>query len=138
LRRGVPDSKAIEQEQQQQPQHYKPAISVFDVLNENRYHFSQNTINYQPKSIQGDAHHYNAMDDFDWDEFVSNEYRKLEDKEHHSRRLNNDYNHVQWFNYFPMTGVKTEYYHRYSGTQTIVSSSPVPSYGFRGCAALCH
>jgi hypothetical protein len=26
---------------------------------------------------------------------------------------------IEWFNYFPMLGVRTEYYYRYSGSQTI-------------------
>ena len=52
-----------------------------------------------------------ADDSFDWETFI---------KTAGENRLLMDYDHVtKWFNYFPMLDVKTEYYYRYSGTQTV-------------------
>lgn len=53
--------------------------------------------------------------DFDWDQFIASQYESNDKR----RRLMN-YEHVEpWHNYFPMLGVRTEYYYRYSGTQTV-------------------
>lgn len=60
------------------------------------------------------------MDHFDWDAFIEGVYAKEEEHKHlHGRRRLLDYEHVDYFNYFPLLGVKTEYYFRYSGTQTV-------------------
>lgn len=64
------------------------------------------------------------MEDFDWDAFIKDVYAKeelakeeLAQSQSHRQLL--DYEHVDWFNYFPMIGCKTEYYFRVSGTQTV-------------------
>lgn len=55
---------------------------------------------------------------FDWDVFIES-YLTAKNEPSQSRHLM-DYNHVgRWFNYFPMLDVRTEYYYRYSGTQTV-------------------
>ena len=51
--------------------------------------------------------------DMDWDEFIQDVYHREEDNSH-GRHLT-DYNNVDWFNFFGMLKVKTEYYFRYSG-----------------------
>jgi len=60
--------------------------------------------------------------DFDWDEFIASIYQQEEEQvegDPGDRHLM-DYEHVgPWFNYWPMIGCKTEYYYRYSGTQTV-------------------
>eukprot|EP00977_Amphora_coffeiformis_P000846 scaffold184_cov179-Amphora_coffeaeformis.AAC.5 len=56
---------------------------------------------------------------FDWDAFIKS-YLKASDNEAPKKRHLMDYNHVDpWFNYFPMLDVRTEYYYRYSGSQTV-------------------
>lgn len=60
-----------------------------------------------------------ASKSFDWEAFVASQSKGQGKQDQHGRRLL-DYDHVgPWFNYFPMLDVRTEYYYRYSGTQTI-------------------
>ena len=70
----------------------------------------------------------------DWDAFIEAESAKITEKERkyyqqrqqgrdemseqdHRNLIQGD--HLEWFNYFLMLGVRTEYYFRYEGTQTI-------------------
>lgn len=56
--------------------------------------------------------------DIDWDAFIAEVYAHEEARQHGRHLV--DYEHVgPWHNYFGMLGVKTEYYYRYSGSQTI-------------------
>lgn len=58
---------------------------------------------------------------FDWDVFIASQYSdgRSTSRGPSGRRLL-DYDHVgPWFNYFAMLDVRTEYYYRYSGTQTV-------------------
>ena len=56
---------------------------------------------------------------FEWDEFIKSQSKTNTHQVHDGRHLM-DYDHViPWFNYFPMLDVRTEYYFRYSGTQTV-------------------
>jgi Eukaryotic-type carbonic anhydrase len=113
---------------------YKPAISAYDIIFENHFQMSSGNTSYQPKRIKIEDETYDSMDDFDWDAFIAQSYI---DEQYHSQveeerqqfhpdgsladqnsRHLMDYQHIPWFNYFPMIGVKTEYFYRYSGTQT--------------------
>lgn len=64
---------------------------------------------------------FKDMSDFDWDAFIAAQYDRdaAAKSMHQERRTLFEYEHVPWFNYFAMLAVRTEYYYRYSGTQTI-------------------
>lgn len=70
------------------------------------------------KVITMDEIDYKDEDDFDWEAFIADVYESERKVQNH-RHLSN-YDHVgPWHNYWPLIGVKTEYYYRYSGSQTI-------------------
>ena len=56
-------------------------------------------------------------DQYDESQFENNE--TAADAAHDSFRKLLAGDELEWFNYFPMLGVRTEYYYRYSGGQTI-------------------
>lgn len=77
-------------------------------------------------------------EDKDWDAWITEQsktmsgnedlYHKMKDMYHggnHTEELHEQYRklfqyeELEWFNYWPMLGVRTEYYFRYSGSQTI-------------------
>jgi carbonic anhydrase len=95
----------------------RTARSAHDLIIENHLNMARDET-YEPKTFQLDPERH-VVDDssVDWDAFIAEQYQK-EQENHHGRELLN-YNHVDWFNYFGMLGVRTEYYYRYSGTQTI-------------------
>lgn len=98
-------------------------LSVHDILVHNKKQARLNP-KYQHKKvlIHDDDHPENS---FDWDTFIK-EQTLTEPTQQQRRKLMN-YDHLDWFNYFPMLGCKTEYYFRYSGTQTVP-----PCYGIFG------
>mmetsp|Transcript_3495 Transcript_3495/g.6582 ORF Transcript_3495/g.6582 Transcript_3495/m.6582 type:complete len:572 (+) Transcript_3495:230-1945(+) len=74
----------------------------------------------------------------DWDAWIAEQSQKMQQEEelyHRMRTMDHGGNHtdqlhqqfrqlleydeIEWFNYWPMLGVRTEYYFRYSGSQTI-------------------
>jgi hypothetical protein len=87
------------------------ALSPHDALSK-KYHSGS-----QAHRIRVEEHERSDEQDFDWDAFIQSVYDK-EEQQKHGRHLI-DYDHVDWFNYFPLLGCKTEYYFRYSGTQTV-------------------
>ena len=96
----------------------KRPVSAHDIIIQNHHHMSFNS-SYKPLTIEMDPYHDFKDVDFDWDAFIAEQYVKDEGKNHyHGRELLN-YEHVPWFNYFAMLAVRTEYYYRYSGTQTV-------------------
>jgi Eukaryotic-type carbonic anhydrase len=98
---------------------YKPAVSAYDVIMTNIYHEDSGNTTYEPKKLEVESSNMEGNDDFDWEGFIAEQYKKDEElKKQDARRLMN-YEHVPWFNYFPMLAVRTEYFYRYSGTQTI-------------------
>ena len=91
------------------------AMSAHDLILHNHMQMTADH-DYDPATIQMNSDEdFSGRSDFDWDAFVAEQYDK---DDHHGRELLN-YEHVGWFNYFPMIGARTEYYFRYSGTQTI-------------------
>jgi Eukaryotic-type carbonic anhydrase len=101
---------------------YSPATSAYDIIYKNemlRYMSVNSNVSYEPTKIHIDQDDTN-MDDFDWNEFLAEREKEGAHQANTtlSRRLNN-YDNIKWFNYFPLTDVKTEYYFRYSGSQTI-------------------
>jgi Eukaryotic-type carbonic anhydrase len=93
------------------------AVSAHDLIIQN--HMNKETPGYEPRKIRLDPEQHDNVPDIDWDAFIAEQYAKDDPNHYHGRELLN-YDHVgPWFNYFPMLGVRTEYYYRYSGTQTI-------------------
>ena len=99
-------------------------VSAYDIIIQNNLHLATNA-SYEPIKIALDPdYHIVDPNSFDWDAFIAEQYENDLKKhqpgahDHHGRELMN-YEHVEWFNYFPMIGCRTEYYYRYSGTQTI-------------------
>lgn len=100
------------------------AVSAYDIIVQNHLNLETNA-SYQPIKIGLDPdHHIVDPNSFDWDTFIAEQYENDVKKQqsgahgHHGRELMN-YENIDWFNYFPMIGCRTEYYYRYSGTQTI-------------------
>ena len=99
-------------------------LSAYDIILQNDLNLATNA-SYQPKKIRLDPdYHHVDPNSFDWEAFIAQQYENDVKKQqpgahsHHGRELMN-YEHVEWHNYFPMIGCRTEYYYRYSGTQTI-------------------
>ena len=93
------------------------AMSAHDIIMHNAKYNAPFNTSHTPKVILMDEEDYKDEDDFDWDSFIGSLYE--EDATDNTHRHLLDYHHVDWFNYFPMIGSRTEYYYRYSGTQTI-------------------
>jgi Eukaryotic-type carbonic anhydrase len=93
------------------------AKSAHDIILNNHMNMALDET-YEPETILLDVDQH-VVDEtkIDWDAFITEQYEK-EQENHHGRELLN-YDHLDWFNYFGMLGVRTEYYYRYSGTQTI-------------------
>lgn len=121
--------------------HPKGFRTAHDVILYNDHH--KNNPNHTDVKIHMDDSNWDPADDsIDWDEFVADQSKKMNDEEQlyqemmamendisgnsynqslheeYRRKLLN-YDEIAWFNYWPMLGVRTEYYFRYSGTQTI-------------------
>jgi len=121
--------------------HPKGFRTVHDVLLYNDYH--KNNPNHTDVRIHMEDSNWDSADDtIDWDDFVANQSKNMNEEEQLYQQMmamengdnNNSYNitpheeyrrkllnydEIPWFNYWPMLGVRTEYYFRYSGTQTI-------------------
>eukprot|EP00532_Pseudo-nitzschia_australis_P005419 CAMPEP_0168185640 /NCGR_PEP_ID=MMETSP0139_2-20121125/13962_1 /TAXON_ID=44445 /ORGANISM="Pseudo-nitzschia australis, Strain 10249 10 AB" /LENGTH=575 /DNA_ID=CAMNT_0008107505 /DNA_START=218 /DNA_END=1942 /DNA_ORIENTATION=- len=69
-------------------------------------------IEEQSKKMSGDEDLYHTMRE---KHHGGNHTEEL----HHQFRKLFQYEELEWFNYWPMLGVRTEYYFRYSGSQTI-------------------
>jgi len=98
------------------------AMSAHDIIMHNHMQ-SRHNATHKPKVLLMDPEDYKDESDFDWDEFIADMYAQEEqvkqDKINGRHRHLMNYDHVPWFNYFPLIGCKTEYYFRYGGTQTI-------------------
>jgi hypothetical protein len=96
------------------------ALSAHDVLSRNFHPGGGSGEGKARNRILLDPQDTSNRDDVDWDAFIADVYAKEEQQHHlHGRRQLLDYEHVDFFNYFPLLGCRTEYYYRYSGTQTI-------------------
>ena len=96
-------------------------VSPHDIILQN-YEKMQQDDDPKPKKIVMNEEDFQPEDDFDWDSFIASQYAKDEEEKTVDKRHRNllNYDHVGPFNnYFPLLGVRTEYYFRYSGSQTI-------------------
>jgi len=93
-------------------------LSVHDIIMHNHKH-SINNATFQPKRVNMRPDNFQDPDpNFDWDAFIQAELARDHYGDKNHRQLLN-YEHIDWFNYWPLLGVRTEYYYRYSGTQTV-------------------
>ena len=77
---------------------------------------------HEPQLLVQDEDDFRDPDeDFDWDAFIAAQEDPQDPRvaSKHANRHLMDYEHIPWFNYWPMLAVRTEYYYRYSGTQTV-------------------
>eukprot|EP00536_Pseudo-nitzschia_multiseries_P002979 jgi/Psemu1/184841/e_gw1.42.19.1 len=108
--------------------------TVADAIYHNQLH-SHDHFNDLRLKIDVDEINYTPADEKDWETWIRKQSEKMDDEEKLYRRLlkeehdgvHTDELHRQliegdeteWFNYWPMLGVRTEYYYRYEGTATI-------------------
>jgi hypothetical protein len=94
------------------------SMSAYDIIMHNHVHGAKNAT-HKPRTIRmSDADHEPADPNIDWDAFIKAQYKNDNVRKGHRELIN--YDHVgPWYNYFPMLDVRTEYYYRYEGTQTI-------------------
>ena len=117
--------------------------TVHDVILYNDQH--RNNPNHTTVKIRMDESNFEPAEDKNWEAWILEQsqqmntdeelYHAMRHKYHggnHTEELHQQYRQLfqgeelAWFNYWPMLGVRTEYYFRYSGSQTIP-----PCYGNR-------
>jgi hypothetical protein len=114
--------------------------TVQDIILYNSKHKGKNTT--QMPNLHMDDVNWSPPEDKDWDAWIAHESAKLQTEDttyyditketatynsttdadvaaHESFRKLLEGDEIEWFNYFPMLGVRTEYYYRYSGSGTI-------------------
>jgi hypothetical protein len=97
----------------------------------------ENPIHKNAKIYMDDSN-WGPAEEKDWDTWIAQQSQQMNEEEElyhkmkqmqyggvhtdelhaHFRKLY-QYDELEWFNYWPMVGVRTEYYFRYSGSQTI-------------------
>ena len=88
----------------------KPRTAV-DVITRN-WENQQWNVSHQNKLIHMDEENWSSAEEKDWDEWIHSESMKQSTPT--ERRLVN-YEHLEFFNYWLMLKVRTEYYFRYEG-----------------------
>jgi Eukaryotic-type carbonic anhydrase len=107
-----------------------------DVILYNDLH--KNDPNHTDLLIDMDESNWGPADEKDWDTWIQQQsdkmkaeedlYNRMKNLEHggnNTEQLHNQfrkllqYDEIEYFNYWPMLGARTEYYFRYSGSQTI-------------------
>jgi hypothetical protein len=105
------------------------------ILHNDQYHEHPN---HTAVRIMMEESNWGPAEDKDWDAWIAEQSKKMQAEEelyHRMRTMEHEGNHtydlheqfrklleydeIEWFNYWPMLGVRTEYYFRYSGSQTI-------------------
>lgn len=88
--------------------------------------------------IEMDETNFAPAEEKDWDSWIQQQSKQMQEEEdlykrmkemqyggNHTDELHNHFrrlyqgDELEWFNYWPLIGVRTEYYFRYSGAQTI-------------------
>lgn len=118
----------------------KKATSAFqtaqDVILHNDQH--RDHANHSDVKISMEEGNWAPAEEKDWGAWIAEQSKKMDEEEelyHRMRTMEHGGNHsdvlheqfrklleydeIEWFNYWPMLGVRTEYYFRYSGSQTI-------------------
>ncbi|VEU35620.1 unnamed protein product [Pseudo-nitzschia multistriata] len=94
--------------------------------------------NHTHTRLRMEEANWGPAEDKDWDTWIGEQSKKMEADEalyhsmreehhggNHTEALHRDFRalfqfeELEWFNYWPMLGVRTEYYFRYSGSQTV-------------------
>lgn len=107
-----------------------------DVILYNDRH--RNNPNHTNMKLHMEESNWGPAEEKDWDAWIEEQSKKMNGDEeiyHRMREMDHGGNHteelheqyrklfqyeeLEWFNYWPMLGVRTEYYFRYSGSQTI-------------------
>lgn len=110
--------------------------TVQDVILYNDHH--RNNPNHTNVVVDMDESNWAPAEEKDWDDWIQQQSNKMKQEEelyermmqlehggnhteelHHEWRKLLQYDELEYFNYWPMLGVRTEYYFRYSGSQTI-------------------
>jgi len=99
---------------------------------------NRNNPNHTNVKLRMEESNWGPAEEKDWDAWIAEQskkmngdeelYHRIREMDHggnHTEELHNQfrelvqYEEEEWFNYWPMLGVRTEYYFRYSGSQTI-------------------
>jgi len=110
--------------------------TAHDVIHHNHRH--RKNPNHTNVRLHMEDHNWGSAEEKDWNAWIEEQSKKMEDDEelyHRMREMDHGGNHteelhaqfrnlvqydeLEWHNYWPMIGVRTEYYFRYSGSQTI-------------------
>jgi Eukaryotic-type carbonic anhydrase len=110
--------------------------TAMDVLLYNEQH--RNHPNHTDIKIHMEESNWAPAQEKDWDAWIQEQSDKMRDEDelyHRMKKMDHSGNHtddlheqyrkllqydeLEWFNYWPLLGVRTEYYFRYSGGQTI-------------------
>mmetsp|Transcript_57646 Transcript_57646/g.140799 ORF Transcript_57646/g.140799 Transcript_57646/m.140799 type:complete len:631 (+) Transcript_57646:68-1960(+) len=110
--------------------------TVEEVIHYNDQHRGDS--DHKDVRIEMDPANFGPAEDKDWDAWIKEQsdtmnkdeelYHKIRHNDYggdHSEDLHENFrrliqgDNLEWFNYWPMLGVRTEYYYRYSGSQTI-------------------
>eukprot|EP00537_Pseudo-nitzschia_pungens_P014485 CAMPEP_0172397898 /NCGR_PEP_ID=MMETSP1061-20121228/33405_1 /TAXON_ID=37318 /ORGANISM="Pseudo-nitzschia pungens, Strain cf. pungens" /LENGTH=576 /DNA_ID=CAMNT_0013130229 /DNA_START=72 /DNA_END=1802 /DNA_ORIENTATION=+ len=126
-------------EQDSQSQRFANGMNfqtVHDVILYNDRH--KNNPNHTNVRLHMEGNNWEPAEEKDWDAWIKEQskkmksdedlYHKMRERDHggnHTEELHDQfrklfqYDELEWFNYWPMLAVRTEYYFRYSGSQTI-------------------
>lgn len=107
-----------------------------DVILHNDKH--RNKASHTNVKIHMEESNWGPAEEKDWDTWIEEQSKMMDgdDELYHRMRMTDhggnhteelhdqfrklvEYDEVEWFNYWPMVGCRTEYYFRYSGSQTI-------------------
>mmetsp|Transcript_37127 Transcript_37127/g.90009 ORF Transcript_37127/g.90009 Transcript_37127/m.90009 type:complete len:562 (+) Transcript_37127:94-1779(+) len=120
------------------PTKHQPFKNIADVIFYNDAHQDDASSTHKVK-IDVDEINFSEAEDKDWEAWIAEQSKDMREKEevykkmkdikykgdHNDEDLHENYrrligeNDDTWFNYFPMLAVRTEYYFRYQGSQTI-------------------
>ena len=133
-------SSNVQQQSQTNTEEHTDELKRFKTVEEVIHYNDQHRGNPDHKDvrIEMDPANFGPAEDKDWDAWIKEQSDMMKNDEelYHTLR-HNDYggdhtedlhenfrrliqgDNLEWFNYWPMLGVRTEYYYRYSGSQTI-------------------